>query len=376
MPISDSVIEKYQLAMMSHPLPQDTHNTVLFVGNLSVFATSRDLFEHFKDFGEIEDIRLKPGRGGQNNCGFGFVEFRSRSSAIAAIAALHGNVFMGRIIRVQWASSAKNPTPKCDTLKSAPAQSSIQVLVSFASRRPRHIVNEEELRIVFSQFGAVVDVAIKRSRQMQKNGLHSGYCFVAFENSEVGLNSAMHAIERMHNTVVGDVVFDCRMSDVLRRQLEEHQQSQIQQQYCQQPPQYDQSASHQYLILPPNVQYPMQMASSATPMFSYSPSSMYMGDLPRAPVSYNHFQSQRYAPPATPMYNTGMPMSLSSSPAVVVSQMEPVMSPPHSGQMLMFRRADEGRQQSNVSLPIAYALAEPFNPSSHGTNPSEPRVST
>lgn len=72
--------------------------TTLFIGNLSVFTTPRDMHAAFEMFGDLE-VRLKPGNEGRSNCGFGFVQFASRESAEAAFSQMQNVVFMGRVIR-------------------------------------------------------------------------------------------------------------------------------------------------------------------------------------------------------------------------------------------------------------------------------------
>lgn len=73
-------------------------NTTLFVGNLSVFTTPRDLHAAFAVFGDLE-VRLKPGNEGRSNCGFGFVQYTSRECAESAYLHMQGALFMGRVIR-------------------------------------------------------------------------------------------------------------------------------------------------------------------------------------------------------------------------------------------------------------------------------------
>lgn len=52
-------------------------------------------------------------------------------------------------------------------------------------------------------------------------GKHSGYGFVDFEDNERGLSAALHTIDTVKNMKIGNVVYDCRQSDNLRRYLSE-----------------------------------------------------------------------------------------------------------------------------------------------------------
>lgn len=78
---------------------EEGENCTLFIGNLSVFATAQDLSVAFRHHGHIQQVRLKPGRNGRNNCGYGFVCFSRHSDAAAALESLNGVVFMGRAMR-------------------------------------------------------------------------------------------------------------------------------------------------------------------------------------------------------------------------------------------------------------------------------------
>lgn len=72
----------------------------IFVGNLSVFVTERDLYELFVPYRGLRSVRLKTGRDGVANAGFGFVQFSSREEAEYAVVDLNGASFMGKQLRL------------------------------------------------------------------------------------------------------------------------------------------------------------------------------------------------------------------------------------------------------------------------------------
>lgn len=72
---------------------------------------------------------------------------------------------------------------------------------------------------MFSRFGPILDITIKKSNQylMPFEGLHSGYGFVLFPETQEGINCALTLTRNVQNTVINDVVYDCRISHSLER---------------------------------------------------------------------------------------------------------------------------------------------------------------
>ncbi|KAI9297492.1 RNA-binding domain-containing protein [Neoconidiobolus thromboides FSU 785] len=74
----------------------DTSITTVFVGNLASDATEEDLRNYFQAFGEIDHIKIPPGKG----CGF--VQFASRHQAERALAQLNGVQIGSNRVRLSW----------------------------------------------------------------------------------------------------------------------------------------------------------------------------------------------------------------------------------------------------------------------------------
>lgn len=85
-------------------------STTVFVGGLNPNINELQLFELFKPFGTITDVKIPPGK----QCGF--VKYNERLEAEAAINGLQGFIIMGSPIRLSWgrlnsnSASASNAT--------------------------------------------------------------------------------------------------------------------------------------------------------------------------------------------------------------------------------------------------------------------------
>lgn len=74
-------------------------STTLFLGDLSVFCTEKDIRKLFRPYGQIEAIRVKRGSASKANLSYGFIKFFFRYSAEWAINDLSGAMFLGRALR-------------------------------------------------------------------------------------------------------------------------------------------------------------------------------------------------------------------------------------------------------------------------------------
>lgn len=72
------------------------------MGNLSFEANQSGLKALFKGFGDVASvaITMSKGKGAPSSRGFGFVNMPDQEQALAAIAALDGREFMGRVLKV------------------------------------------------------------------------------------------------------------------------------------------------------------------------------------------------------------------------------------------------------------------------------------
>lgn len=77
--------------------------TKLFVAKLSFSTTSDSLQALFAQYGSVVSAQIVMDRGTNQSKGFGFVEMEDQAAAQAAINALDGKEFEGRIIVVNVA---------------------------------------------------------------------------------------------------------------------------------------------------------------------------------------------------------------------------------------------------------------------------------
>jgi RNA recognition motif-containing protein len=75
----------------------------IYVGNLSYQASEDDVNEVFSDFGDVKRVQLPTDRETGRKRGFGFVEMSADSEEDAAIEALDGAEWMGRVLKVNKA---------------------------------------------------------------------------------------------------------------------------------------------------------------------------------------------------------------------------------------------------------------------------------
>jgi hypothetical protein len=82
-----------------------------------------------------------------------------------------------------------------------------------------HVVNEESLRNLFSQFGNVVDAVICKSNLDQQQGRQSGYGFIHFPGTPSGIDASFRAAEMLVDVMIDDVNYKCKISHHLEKHL-------------------------------------------------------------------------------------------------------------------------------------------------------------
>ncbi|MBD2500447.1 RNA recognition motif domain-containing protein [Anabaena azotica] len=75
----------------------------IYVGNLSYSVTQDDLTKVFSEYGTVTRVQLPTDRDTGRLRGFGFVEMESSTEEDAAIQALDGAEWMGRVMKVNKA---------------------------------------------------------------------------------------------------------------------------------------------------------------------------------------------------------------------------------------------------------------------------------
>jgi RNA recognition motif-containing protein len=242
-------------------------SSTLFIGNLSFHCTEKDILELFCTYGLVEFVKIK--RKAQDSLksqsSYGFIKYSNSPSAQSALFALNGVIFQGRSLRYEqfflflfyllsiffslgWASDripngqdfqnsfqlssgsmrdsihAHPPfTSDCKKMSLSEPQMSIssaQIHFSYHCSSEMKTFQEEDLRSIFSQFGRVVDVSIKKIERSQDNTMWSVYGFIHYTLSSEGISSCFASINAMNNTMIDNCVyFQCSLSHSLDRYL-------------------------------------------------------------------------------------------------------------------------------------------------------------
>ncbi|MBE9039634.1 RNA-binding protein [Oscillatoriales cyanobacterium LEGE 11467] len=80
----------------------------IYVGNLSYEVESDDVQDVFKEYGTIKRVQIPTDRETGRPRGFGFVEMETEEEEAAAIEALDGAEWMGRVLKVNKAKPREN----------------------------------------------------------------------------------------------------------------------------------------------------------------------------------------------------------------------------------------------------------------------------
>lgn len=80
-------------------------------------------------------------------------------------------------------------------------------------------MNEESLRILFSQFGHVVDAVICKSNIDEAQGKQSGYGFIHFPGTPSGIDASFLAAGSLMDIMIDEVNYKCKISHHMERQL-------------------------------------------------------------------------------------------------------------------------------------------------------------
>jgi RNA recognition motif-containing protein len=90
-------------------------DTIMQVGNLASSVGDQDLLRLFELHGAVYSARVATHRGNGRSTGVGFVEMDNSAGGDAAIAALNGQEYRGRILVVCWSRTpctAKSSHPR------------------------------------------------------------------------------------------------------------------------------------------------------------------------------------------------------------------------------------------------------------------------
>eukprot|EP01039_Chlorochromonas_danica_P005388 gene5388-5926_t len=221
----------------------------LFVGDLPADCSENELRMLFEPFGPIVSIRMKKGSSGKDNhvyssrpeearaFYYAFVKFDQRKSAEVAFQSMQGFFYRGRTLRVGWTSiSDDHAPPRTNTPGGSmggqtppmvpmhmtaptmtPHSRTAQVHFSYLSKQLEFIITEAFLWDVFSSFGEVMEISLKKSSCDEDMCIQNGYGFTHYPLNDQGIASALKAVSALHQVTIHSVTYDCSVSNQLKQ---------------------------------------------------------------------------------------------------------------------------------------------------------------
>ncbi|KAF9690079.1 hypothetical protein SADUNF_Sadunf01G0158500 [Salix dunnii] len=165
------------------PFARKTGFANLFVKNLDFSISSSCLESIFSKYGTILSCKVAEENG--RSKGFGFVQFDSKDSALAAQTALHDTMLGGKKLYVC------KFVKKTERTAAAPCE----VFTNLYVKNLDETMTEDGLKDMFSVIGDVSSVAI----MMDHEGKSKGFGFVNFKSPD----DAKRAVDVMNGSVVG-----------------------------------------------------------------------------------------------------------------------------------------------------------------------------
>ncbi|XP_078181164.1 polyadenylate-binding protein 7-like [Carex rostrata] len=156
----------------------------LFVKNLNLSCDNERLHEIFAKVGTILSVKVVRNIDGSSR-GYGFVQFETEELADTAMDAFHDKIIDGNKL------SVKKFVKKSDRMGTSP-----DGFTNLYIKNLDEDIDEELVRLKFSQFGPLVSVMIARD----ENGVSKGFAFVCFENPD----SAKKAMDTMNGLPLGN----------------------------------------------------------------------------------------------------------------------------------------------------------------------------
>jgi RNA recognition motif-containing protein len=97
-------------------------NTKLYVGNLAITATEKDLQSLLSPHGNVAEVHLTTERESGRSCGFAIVTMATPQGARTAISALNGKEVDARVLTVSEHVTARRAPPAAGQREKAPGR--------------------------------------------------------------------------------------------------------------------------------------------------------------------------------------------------------------------------------------------------------------
>lgn len=194
---SGGVVKPSTLDLLNGSKPQDIQDsTTLFVRNLNFSTTTERLKEMFKPLDGFLSARVKtktdPKRPGQVlSMGFGFLEFRSKSQARAALAAMDGYNLDGHALSIKASHKgldAAEERRKEDRARKAAGRNTRIIIKNLPFE-----ASKKDVRALFGAYGQLRTVRVPKKFDSSTRG----FAFADFTTSREAEN-AMDALRNTH----------------------------------------------------------------------------------------------------------------------------------------------------------------------------------
>ncbi|XP_077142840.1 CUGBP Elav-like family member 1 isoform X24 [Ranitomeya variabilis] len=216
--LNSSPVSKKMNGTMDHPDHPDPDSIKMFVGQVPRSWSEKELRELFEQYGAVYEINILRDRS-QNppqSKGCCFITYYTRKAALEAQNALHNMKIlpgMHHPIQMKPADSEKNN-----------AVEDRKLFIGMVSKK----CNENDIRVMFSQFGQIEECRILRG----PDGLSRGCAFITFTTRSMAQNSirAMHQAQTMEGCSSPIVVkFADTQKDKEQKRMAQQLQQQMQQ---------------------------------------------------------------------------------------------------------------------------------------------------
>ncbi|XP_072278033.1 CUGBP Elav-like family member 1 isoform X11 [Pyxicephalus adspersus] len=216
--LNSSPVSKKMNGTMDHPDHPDPDSIKMFVGQIPRSWSEKELRELFEQYGAVYEINVLRDRS-QNppqSKGCCFITFYTRKAALEAQNALHNMKIlpgMHHPIQMKPADSEKNN-----------AVEDRKLFIGMVSKK----CNENDIRVMFSQFGQIEECRILRG----PDGLSRGCAFITFSSRSVAQAAikAMHQAQTMEGCSSPIVVkFADTQKDKEQKRMAQQLQQQMQQ---------------------------------------------------------------------------------------------------------------------------------------------------
>lgn len=181
--LNNSELEGRKIRLMGwnpgHNALKDKENANVYVKDLDLSITQKDLSDRFSVFGNILSVKLETFTDGSSK-GFGFVQFEETESAVKAIKDLENIEWNGKKITV------------CEFRKRAEREEHKGVKNNLYCRNFPSDYNEAKLTELFGKYGKISSILIKDAEDDKKQA------FICFESGE----QAQNAVEHLNGTKI------------------------------------------------------------------------------------------------------------------------------------------------------------------------------